>query len=272
MGSYDSLHVVTPAEQEWFASFGYPNWVTKTCVPPHALDRKRFLDVGCGPDPSVATYVLESGGDYWGADQREDSMDNLSVALYGKFAHIRDRFKVLNCRAENLNLWPDQFMHFVHMRFLLRHMDRPAQVSALKEAARVCKIGGSVVVIELDWGNMKTRHEPSSGLLFRFCDTCFGFMSVLPVDPYLGACLAPMIKEALPGKPFRIEGFHRPEGAFGHELVLLARMLAKIAPEYSQARGFESGFNALADEIEARGQDFRFEPPNIYAAVIQNNE
>jgi ubiquinone/menaquinone biosynthesis C-methylase UbiE len=268
--SYDSVHVVTPAEQEWFASFGYPNWVTKICVPPHVLDRNRFLDIGCGPDPSVATYVLESGGEYWGVDQREDSLYNLSIALDSKFAHVRDRFKILGDRAENLHLCPDRSISFVHMRFLLRHLDSPARALALKEASRVCCLGGYIVVIELNWGSMQTSHKPSLELLQQFKETSFEFMFVLPVDPNLGACLAPMIEEALPWKSFRIERFHRPEGAFGHELVMLARMLAKIAPEYSQAKGFESRFNSLADEIQARGQDFRFEPPDIYAAIIKN--
>jgi ubiquinone/menaquinone biosynthesis C-methylase UbiE len=214
--------------------------------------------------------VLESGGEYWGVDQREDSLYNLSIALDSKFAHVRDRFKILGDRAENLHLCPDRSISFVHMRFLLRHLDSPARALALKEASRVCCLGGYIVVIELNWGSMQTSHKPSLELLQQFKETSFEFMFVLPVDPNLGACLAPMIEEALPWKSFRIERFHRPEGAFGHELVMLARMLAKIAPEYSQAKGFESRFNSLADEIQARGQDFRFEPPDIYAAIIKN--
>ena len=99
---------------------------------------KRLLDVGCGPG-RLAHQLVEMGADVTGLDP-----DPEIVAAAARFA-TDARF--VEGSAENLPFDTESFDGVVFLNSL-HHVPQPGMAAALREAGRVLRRGGHLVVVE----------------------------------------------------------------------------------------------------------------------------
>lgn len=109
----------------------------------------RLLDVGCGPGSVTLDLArLVSPGQVVGCDNATDALDAAREAAAQR-ADLETRFVV----ADALDLpFDDGSFDVVHAHQVLHHVSDPVQ--ALREMARVARVGGWVAAREADYGAM----------------------------------------------------------------------------------------------------------------------
>jgi len=104
-------------------------------------DGMAIVDLGCGP-----CYFAERLADRL-PSARITAVDALPTMLERVRERLGDRFTLRRARAEETGLPSDSF-DFAIARLLLQHLTNPAL--ALREAHRILKPGGKLVIIDVD--------------------------------------------------------------------------------------------------------------------------
>src|SRR3989344_9678306 len=103
-------------------------------------EKKKILDVGCGPATDAPIFINEYGLQFYGSDIYKD--ENV------KKQNLRFKTGSIYRIPYEENLFDYVFVHDV-----LHHIDEPKQrrdwhVKGLRELARVCKMGGFIIIAE----------------------------------------------------------------------------------------------------------------------------
>src|ERR1700691_37802 len=119
-----------------------PSWIAKY-IEPHLQDATAILSVGCGPGvflPELA--ALRPGAEIVGVDLSPERIQDAQLRLRG----------LPNARAQVGNAQALPFesgsFDFIFCRFLMEYL--PDKQLAVKEMARVCRSGGTVLLQDLD--------------------------------------------------------------------------------------------------------------------------
>ena len=122
---------------------------TYECMQIRAGDK--VLDVGCGSgiDTIALSKLVGSNGEVFGVDY-----DNAMIAEAEKYAEkegVSTRVKYKLADAASLP-FDEGFFDSCRSERLFQHL--PNTMLALREMTRVTKIGGTVVVLDTDWGTL----------------------------------------------------------------------------------------------------------------------
>ncbi|TFG22559.1 MAG: class I SAM-dependent methyltransferase [Promethearchaeota archaeon] len=116
-------------------SFWWENLIGK-------VKNKKIIDIGCGNRHYVTYWVL-SGNEAVGIDISPETIENNKI-LHEKFG-LKNCFSI--CSAEKLN-FPSESFDIAHIQFLLHHLPLNFMDIVIKEAFRVLKEDGLLLLFE----------------------------------------------------------------------------------------------------------------------------
>ena len=125
------------------------------------VKNKEIIDIGCGNSYHV-TYWNLSGNKSVGIDISPETIENNKL-LHEKFG-LENSFSI--CSAEDLN-FPSEYFDIVHIQFLLHHLPQNIINIAIKEAFRVLKKEGLLLLFETNY-NFPLRWIAQNPFLHKF--------------------------------------------------------------------------------------------------------
>jgi SAM-dependent methyltransferase len=215
-------------------------WIARF-LEPHLAGVKSFLSVGCGP----------------GVFLRELALAYPSMRIVGvdvSPARVRDAAQRLsglsNARATvgdatSLSFDANSF-DFVFSRFLMEYV--PDKQGAVREMARVCAPGGSVMLQDLD--GQLTWHFPEDPGLQQDTNNILRHLARSGFDPFVGRklfsfCLAAKLTEAR----VQVDPYHLYAGSIGEKDLANWRVKLEIAQTQIKVA---LGSDTAAQEFSAR--------------------
>jgi SAM-dependent methyltransferase len=222
------------------AKVNAPAWVDRYLASQCAR-ANHVLDVGCGPGVIAAELAKRfPATDVVGLD--------MSTA---RLAEARRNFAGLSnastIQAEATQLpFADQSFDLIYCRFLLEYLQNRAQ--AVREMARVCRPGGTVVLQDLD--GQLVWHYPTDSELEKDLGCVLGVLAKSGFDPFVGRKLFNLARQAgLCNPTVQIDPYHVIAGTPTAQDLRLWELKLDIAlPAVTLALGDA----AAAKELKAR--------------------
>jgi SAM-dependent methyltransferase len=202
----------------------------------------RVLDVGCGPGTiaaEVARHVPD--GEVVALDA---SAAWIAVARGILSAHDNASAVVGDAHALP---FPDGVFDLVYSRFMLEYL--PQKQRAVDELARVCRLGGTVLLQDLE-GQFVNNHPPDPDLQHDI-GAALELLAETGFDPHVGHKLRGMLAEAgLAPAGLEIEPYHLIAGAVAPEERARWELKLDTAACALARLGFE-GAGAVAERFLA---------------------
>lgn len=107
------------------------------------VNNKKVADIGAGNSPALSKWIKDAGGDCISYDPRGSAVEAHRQA--GLDAHIATADQI-DLRSGSVDI--------THARFLYGWLDGDRE-AALREAIRITKPGGRIVIIDYDWSAIK---------------------------------------------------------------------------------------------------------------------
>ena len=187
-------------------------WVDRYLAPLLA-DGITVLEVGCGPGAlATAAALAAPGAQVIGLDQTDRCLAEARRRAF----HVRNvSFK----KGDAVELpFEDGSFDVIYSRFVLEYV--PEQARAVAEMARVCRLGGTVILQDLD--GQILSHYPLDGRLRQDLEAILSGLARRGFDPFVGRKL-----------------YHLAHQAGLSDLVVLPEayhLIAGAADEITQAR------------------------------------
>ncbi len=208
-----------------------PSWIAKY-LEPHLQDANAILSVGCGPGvflPEIA--AMRPDAEVVGVDLSPERIEDAKSRLRGMRnarAQVGD--------AQALPFESDRF-DFIFCRFLMEYL--PDKPLALREMARVCRSGGTILLQDLD--GQLLWHYPEDPELQPTIELVVGRLAGSGFDAFVGRKLFNLCFHAgLSGIKVQIDPYHLYAGTIDEEQFLLWQTKLEIAkPQMKKILGSE---------------------------------
>jgi ubiquinone/menaquinone biosynthesis C-methylase UbiE len=154
--------IVPDEEIKRLQGFAYPQAVTEKLLDsfPVGSGNWGLLDIGCGSSDALANYVYQRDGYYFGLDVNEQMLGTLQEVLWKKVKNYT--LLPYDVAERGLEIFSDNTFEVVHIRFVLMHIPDPGKrVKIIREAIRVTKSGGRVLLMEWDWSTFRHTNNPT---------------------------------------------------------------------------------------------------------------
>lgn len=222
-------------------------WISKF-LQPHLSSAKSVLSVGCGPGVFLRELAEShprmqvAGVDV--SPQRIQQAEQRLRGLPNARATVGDASK-LPFEANSFDL--------VFCRFLLEYL--PDKQQAVREMARVCSAGGTILLQDLD--GQLVWHFPEDGELQRTIERVVGRLASTGFDPFVGRKLFSLCRGAgLKSIDVQVEPYHLYAGSIDEEQLSHWRAKMDIAqPQLAAILGSEAAARSYADRFLQYLQD-----------------
>ena len=218
-----------------------PSWIAKY-LEPHLQDSRAILSVGCGPGvflPELA--AMRPNAEVVGVDLSPERIQDAQSRLRG----------VRNARAQVGNAQALPFesgsFDFIFCRFLMEYL--PDKQLAVKEMARVCRPGGTILLQDLD--GQLLWHYPEDPQLQETIERVVERLSMTGFDAFVGRKLFHLCYHAgLSGLKVQIDPYHLYAGTIDEEQQLLWRTKLEIAkPQMKKILGSDEAADKYAEHF-----------------------
>lgn len=208
---YESGGDALSKEQDRLNKFEYP-FIVSTELIGEAVDGKKILDIGSGPNLSLGAWAEKKGAKYIALDIVEQFLHEHKNASRDA---VRGTVEALP--------FADNSIDITHTRLVLMHLAEARKKEAIREVYRVTK--ERALFLEFDWGGFSGSQEVND-----FRDIAAKAGELLGVDIFMGRKLKNEIISAVGGANLLKERKFEQESVLKNkELVLLGYSIQESA-------------------------------------------
>jgi ubiquinone/menaquinone biosynthesis C-methylase UbiE len=222
-------------------------WISKF-LEPHLSRGKSFLSVGCGP----GVFLREIAEAH--PEMRVVGVDMSSRRVRESEERLRGLPNARTCVGDALNL-PFEVNTFdvVFCRFLLEYL--PDKQRAVREMARVCSVGGRLVLQDLD--GQLLWHFPEDAEIQQETERVVDYLETTGFDPFVGRKLFSLCLNAgLAEIDVRLDPYHLYAGTIEKKQFSHWQAKLEIArPQLTAVLGSEEAAKAYSQRFLAYLQD-----------------
>lgn len=270
-----------PEKDRLIGMVAYPDSVTSELLAPLLGDTMLVHDVGCGPSPNMAAWLVSERANYIGSD--------LSMPML----HARNAASPKNVLPESIMCadafklpLPKEAVDITLVRFVAEHIGGEENVRFLiDEAIRTSR--GIVLVMSHDWTTLDSTHDWK--LIGRFHELANQFAGWYSINPTVGFHFAKLAFQIMKERDISAQSrrHHRSEGDYGKELLFMGKsMIAKVDQRLKdqnnalnwkatyQLKHFLCRMNKIMSEVESRIESENpvlFTPPDIVSLTLSLN-